>query len=105
MKARHVRGDYLTVPYLNSGAALNAGDVIAFGRNRAAVVHPVGIAAGATGELVVKGGEWELAKSGSSGPVIATGEEVAWITSTNLATDIMTGNVSFGFCTKAAGAS
>ena len=103
MEARHVRGDYSSVPYLNSGSALAAGEIITFAA-RPAIVHPTGIAAGALGNIVVFGGEWELAKSGA-GPAVTLGDEVAWITSTNFATDVLTANLHFGFCTEAVASS
>lgn len=87
-----------------AGADLAAGEVIAFG-GAAAVVWPEPIANGASGSLAIHGGEWELVKDGSSGPAIDVGESVAWIAGSNLATDVTTGNLPFGPCTKAGGAS
>jgi len=76
--------------------------VIALG-DVAAVVHPIAIASGATGSVAIFGGEWELVKDGTSGPVIDVGEHVAWITGSNIATDVITSNLPFGQCTEAGG--
>ena len=102
-EARLVRGDPHLIKY-TAGSNLAAGEVISFG-GLAAVVHPTAIASGAEGSLAIAGGEWELAKDGTSGPAIAVSEFVAWIAGTNLASDVTTGNVPFGQCTVAATAS
>jgi hypothetical protein len=102
-EARLVKGDPHLAAYI-AGADYAAGEVISFG-GLAAVVHPVAIATGATGNIAIFGGEWELAKDGSSGPAVVVGESVAWIVSTNLASDVTTGNLPFGQCTVAGDAS
>lgn len=100
-EARLVKGNPHLAQITASGN-LAAGEVIAH-EDHAAVVHPCAIADGAIGSVAIFGGEWELVKDGTSGPVIALGEEVAWITGSNLATDVVTNNLHFGRCTKAAG--
>jgi hypothetical protein len=102
-EARLVKGNPHLADHIASGN-LAVGEVISFGGN-AAVVHPTAIASGATGSLAIHGGEWELAKDGSSGPGITAGESVAWIAGTNLASDVTTGNLPFGPCTVAGDAS
>jgi predicted RecA/RadA family phage recombinase len=54
------------------------------------------IASGVLGALAAEGGVYDLVKDGTSGPDIADGESVAWIAGSNLATDVITGNVLFG---------
>ena len=102
-EARLIRGNPHLIPYL-AGSDLGAGEVIDFGGN-AAVVHPTAIANGATGSVAIHSGEWALPKDNTSGPDIAVGESVAWIAGSNIATDVTTGNLPFGPCTEAAGAS
>lgn len=102
-EARLVKGEPHLTSYV-AGSAYSAGEVISFG-GLAAVVHPEAIASGATGTIAIHGGEWELAKDGSSGPAIDVGEFVAWIAADNVASDVTTGNIAFGQCTVAGGAS
>lgn len=103
MEARLVCGHPHVAKHTATGA-LAAGEVIAIGQ-RAAVVHPCPIPANSEGSVAIFGGEWELEKDDTSGPAIDIGEEVAWITGSDLATDVITSNLHFGFCTVAGGAS
>lgn len=84
-------------------SAVAAGDVVIVG-TRPCVAHK-DIAANVLGALAIHGGIYDLVKDDTSGPDIAQGEEVAWITSTNLASDVITGNKHFGWALAAAGAS
>ncbi len=100
-EARLVRGNPHLAPHVASGAVA-AGEVLVRG-DRCVVAHPTGIADGATGSVAIFGGEWELVKDGTSGPIITLDDEVGWIAGSNLASDVLTSNAHFGPCTVAAG--
>lgn len=102
-QARLVRGNPHIAKHTASGN-LAAGDVV-IRNDQVCVVHPCAIADGAEGSVAIFGGEWELAHDNTSGPVVALGEEVFWDDTNNQGTDVSTGNVHFGQCTVAAGAS
>jgi predicted RecA/RadA family phage recombinase len=103
VEARFVKGD--TVKYIRHTPAADvaAGEIVVI-EGIPYVAHHA-ITANTLGNLAAEGGEYELLKDGTSGPDIAQGESVAWIEGSNLATDVITGNVHFGTCTEAAGAS
>lgn len=102
-EARFVKGD--TVKYIRHTPSgdIAAGEVVVI--DGVPYVAHLAIPANVLGNLAAEGGEYELLKDGTSGPAIAQGEGVAWIEADNLATDVLTGNVHFGTCTEAAGAS
>lgn len=102
-QAQLVSGQQQGLRKYTAGGAVSAGDIIIIGKRPFVAVRD--IANGAVGTLSGYGGQYLLLKDDSSGPVIADGEEVAWIDGSNLATDVITGNTHFGYCEEAAGAS
>lgn len=85
------------------GSAVAAGEVVVI-EGLPYICHTP-IAANTLGALAAEGGVYDFLKDDTSGPVIAKGESVAWIEGSNLATDVITGNILIGTAAAAAGAS
>ena len=83
-------------------AAITAGKVV-ITPNLVGVV-PVGLAANELGAMQIEG-VFDFAKSGSSGPVFAVGDEVHWDAANSLAVHPKAGSYAIGLATVAAGAS
>lgn len=103
IEAIFVSGEPRFMDYTPSGADVAAGEVVII-EDTPYVAHAL-IPDGELGALAVEGGVYDLLKDGTSGPDIAQGEGVAWIAGSNLATDVLTGNVHFGTAEADAGAS
>jgi len=102
MEATFVSGNPRYIDHTPVGA-IAAGEVVIL-EGIPYVAH-CAIAAGVLGALAAEGGVYDLLKDGTSGPDINEGESVAWIESTNLASDVITGNVHFGTAVADAGVS
>ena len=101
MQAAFVQGQYQTIDHTPS-TAVAAAEVVPFG-DGVAIAH-LSIEADRLGALAVGGGTYDFAKSGSSGPDFAVGDNVYWDDATDLAVTTAAGNKYAGKCAKAAGA-
>ena len=102
MEAQLVQGDYDTIDHTPSGAVV-VGEIVVIGHYPCIAHHP--IAANALGSVAVNRGVYSLDKSGSSGPNVAIGDALYFIVSTNLFTNVASGNKHWGWAIAAAGAS
>ena len=99
MQAAFVQGQYQTIDHTPS-AAVAAAEVVAFG-DGVAIAH-LSIEADRLGALAVGGGTYDVAKSGSSGPVFAVGDNVYWDDTNDVAVTTAASNKYVGKCARAA---
>lgn len=102
MQAKFIKGDPIMQDYTPSGA-VSAGDIIVEGD--VTLIAHLDIASGALGSVAAGGGEYEVLKDGTSGPVFSQGDKLYWDDSGNEAVASATSNTPLGFAAADAGTS